>query len=1010
MRLDEYERASKQVYEDFAKFIGTSLREALLAHDQIRLQHVQHRSKSLKSLRQKLAKVGVTQDEAHIESKIKDLAGCRLVFYTNSDVSRFLQSGIINEVFEIDWERTKFHYPTEISSGQFRSHNFVVRLKPDQASRLEFEIFRGLLCEVQVQTALNHAWSEMEHDIYKKPTLGGFGAALMQSIEERMNKIMRDYLLPAGFEFQKVRDDFERLASGKELFDQDALRALTAATDNNQRFDLLEKFHSYVLPLYDDLAAVQADIRAAVASVVASSRSAAVRPIETTFGPISGMAADHVFGEAMEIVDAIRYAGPDAVQCTFDLICDFYVHATTDSQRNRLLQSAEHLAENELSVWGQAGPIVQHILAERILESDLAAAGPIRPVLLKILSELLKPEVRGTSSTYKTITLSTRAVDPSDALVTIRARSIDALKKLFRFAKHDDERREVMQTLWEATAIPQRGNYPDSLLHLVLRNSLELVEFYSEEAKSLSFELLQKIEHDFLWLYRWNREMPADAQRNASVREAAAQLIAAILRFRDVVNGDQSFVTYKVLVGFESVFPPAWKDEKFEYESEQAYRTGEIERLVDQVENRSADDWLQIIKRCSSTKSNDLATFPSFSEFLELLGKRKPAIALRYLDNMEGDLEPCIPATLKGIEGSTMAEKAAEKIGDWVSRRMHLGRILWYYRFSLRLELAAVERAATAALEAKDQLGIANSVEVVAARYEDLGAKAIDAILLPAIDHLESNGSRHWTGGVWIHGNKSPFQNLTDQQATRVLAHLVSRSTIDMQLDQLLLAIGKAHPEKLIDFFGARVRRERELKTDPEAAKYDAIPFRLHAAERVLKILPDYLLSSMRTWYREDDELFSLRAGRFARSIYPKITAELAASFMRVVEVDGSEDLAFVLETLERFDGAEETRPIYKAIIQRLPIGDPLLRDVSIGLNATGVVSGEFGFVEAYKAKRAIIASWLEDRDEKVRQFATHQVAQLDRMIASEQRQAEESLELRKRTYGTGPADEGKSM
>ena len=43
MRLDEYERASKQVYEDFAKFIGTSLREALLAHDQIRLQHVQHR-------------------------------------------------------------------------------------------------------------------------------------------------------------------------------------------------------------------------------------------------------------------------------------------------------------------------------------------------------------------------------------------------------------------------------------------------------------------------------------------------------------------------------------------------------------------------------------------------------------------------------------------------------------------------------------------------------------------------------------------------------------------------------------------------------------------------------------------------------------------------------------------------------------------------------------------------------------------------------------------------------
>jgi ppGpp synthetase/RelA/SpoT-type nucleotidyltranferase len=1008
MTLDEYERASKNIYEDFAELVGSSLREALLTHDAIRLQHVQHRSKGLKSLRQKLTKVEVAQDEAHIESKIKDLAGCRLVFYTNSDVSRFLQSGIINELFEIDWERTKFHYPTEASSGQFRSHNFVVRLKPAQASKPEFEIFRDLVCEVQVQTALNHAWSEMEHDIYKKPALDGFGAALMQSIEERLNKVMRDYLLPAGYEFQKVRDDFARLASGKELFDQDALRALTAATDNNQRFDLLERFHSYVLPHYDDLAAVQADIRAAVASVVTSSRSTAVRPIETTFGPMSGMTTDHVFGKAMEILDAIRYAGPDAVQSTFVLICDFYRRATSDSQRKRLLESAEHLAENELAVWRQAGPIVQHILAERILETDLESAGPVRPVLLKMLSELLKPEVTGTSSTYKTFTWSTRAVDPSEALITIRARSIDALKKLFRFSKGDDERREVMQTLSEATATPHGGDYPDSLLQLILRNSLGLVEFYSEEAKNLSFELLQKIEHDFLWLYRRNRETPANAQRDASVQETAANLTAAILGFRDLVNGDQDFVTYKILVGFESVFRPAWEDANFdEYKSERAYRTGEIERLVDQVEERNADEWLKIIKRCASTKSNDLATFPSFSEFLELLGKRKPAVALLYLDALEGDLEPCIPAILKGLEASVMAERATEKINHWIEQKKHLGRILWYYRFSSQLTLAAAERAASAALEANDDLGIANSVEVVTARYEDLGAKAIEAVLLPAIDYLERSGSRHWTGLWLVHGEESPFRHLTDDQATRVLAHLVSRSTIDMRLDQLLAAIGKAHPEKLIDFFGARVRRERELKATPEAAKYDAIPFRLHAAEKALKAVPDNLLRSMRTWYGEDSGLFSLRAGRLARSVYPKITAELVTSFLKVVEDGTNQDLAFVLEVLERFEGAEEARQIYKAVIQRLPINDPLLRAVSVGLSETGGVWGEFGLVDAYKGRRTFVASWLEDPDEKVRQFAKHEIAQLDRMIASEQRQAEEGLELRKRTYGPDPGEAG---
>jgi len=71
-----------------------------------------------------------------------------------------------------------------------------------------------------------------------------------------------------------------------------------------------------------------------------------------------------------------------------------------------------------------------------------------------------------------------------------------------------------------------------------------------------------------------------------------------------------------------------------------------------------------------------------------------------------------------------------------------------------------------------------------------------------------------------------------------------------------------------------------------------------------------------------------------------------------------------------------------------LPIEDPLWSNVRVGLEATGVVSGEFGMAEAYKERRSAVAAWLEDADEKVRCFAKKHVAQLDRMIASEQRRA----------------------
>src|SRR5207244_623401 len=147
--------------------------------------------KGLSSLCEKLQNNKVAPDEPHIEEKIKDLAGCRLVFYTNTDVDRFLQKGLINALFEIDWKRTKSHYPTEETDSEFRSDNIVVSLKEPHLSMPGCERFRGLACEIQVQTALNHAWAEMQHEIYKNKTPAGkgYGKARMDAVKERMRNI-----------------------------------------------------------------------------------------------------------------------------------------------------------------------------------------------------------------------------------------------------------------------------------------------------------------------------------------------------------------------------------------------------------------------------------------------------------------------------------------------------------------------------------------------------------------------------------------------------------------------------------------------------------------------------------------------------------------------------------------------------------------------------------------------------------------------------------------------------
>jgi hypothetical protein len=259
----------------------------------------------------------------------------------------------------------------------FISNNYVVKLKGDRTALPEYARFVGLWCEVQVQTTLNHAWSEMEHDIiYKKPILQGFGGKLFETIEQRLQKIMKAHLLPAGYEFQKVLDDYERLLSGKELFDRGALDALAECTDNNMRHQLLERFRDYVLPNYDEPQSVYPEIKEQLVAVVKAARLTKPRPIEMPFGSYPGITVERVVDVVGDILTYLRYVD---IEVTFDAICELFPDAQTDEERKHLLGVAERLAQHNLDVWRQAGPYVQTVLVQKIRKMDVTHSDPPAP-------------------------------------------------------------------------------------------------------------------------------------------------------------------------------------------------------------------------------------------------------------------------------------------------------------------------------------------------------------------------------------------------------------------------------------------------------------------------------------------------------------------------------------------------------------------------------------------------------------------------------------------------------
>jgi ppGpp synthetase/RelA/SpoT-type nucleotidyltranferase len=199
MDFETYEREQRANYADFAAVVGSILTAAIRVDPRLRLQQVKDRAKEPSSLKLKLKDRDLVETTT-LETDIKDLAGCRVIFYTNSDVTRFIGSGLMQENFEV--LETKLHHPrreAEDANELYMSNHYLVRLRFERLALPEYVRFVDMRCEVQIQTILNHAWAEMAHDtIYKTSPLEGFGADALDAVKNRLprHRFSRDDVRP----------------------------------------------------------------------------------------------------------------------------------------------------------------------------------------------------------------------------------------------------------------------------------------------------------------------------------------------------------------------------------------------------------------------------------------------------------------------------------------------------------------------------------------------------------------------------------------------------------------------------------------------------------------------------------------------------------------------------------------------------------------------------------------------------------------------------------------------
>lgn len=186
-------------YKGLAEIIAVTLKNSLISQ-KISFVDVPYRSKTKKSFLKKIEDKLIEKD--YSPEAMTDLAGIRVITLVESDVQKVCS--LIESMFSV-------HKADSVNKSEklgeekvgYRSVHFVCDVGESREKLPEFSAYKGLCFEIQVRTALEHAWAEIEHDRGYK-----LGGKLPSEINRRF-KLLSGLLESADLEFNRLTVEIE---------------------------------------------------------------------------------------------------------------------------------------------------------------------------------------------------------------------------------------------------------------------------------------------------------------------------------------------------------------------------------------------------------------------------------------------------------------------------------------------------------------------------------------------------------------------------------------------------------------------------------------------------------------------------------------------------------------------------------------------------------------------------------------------------------------------------------
>jgi hypothetical protein len=617
--------------------------------------------------------------------------------------------------------------------------------------------------------------------------------------------------------------------------------------------------------------------------------------------------------------------------------------------------------------------------------------------VLTLLEGMLSTSMEFTQWSSNTMTLS-RATTPANGdVVAVRQRSISFLIKLYSLFEINSQKLSIIRALNAATRAQNMRVEDKSYEEMISANAQEVLAFFAQIVGHEDLQVVQKIENDSYWIHYHS---PSD-----NVKSAALEVKA-------LIDDNKEYAIYKILVGFESVFgnwSTSQRDESFALGSQESRIRDAID-IASRVASDGFEVWRRRILAFAQTESNDLATFPVFYEFLAEVANLFPDFALDLLNKDSDQLSKFLIPILRGLWDSEKYLELLPLIQRWVRESRPEETSILYactklFLSTKHVDIKLLSQILDKATELKSEVVLRQVASVAIARsVADQDRDQLKDLFLRALSRLTELQDANWVREIWFRKETMEMISaLSGEERRGVLENLRILPQIDYQAEDVLAVFAGREPRDVVEFLCARIYDTNDLAkavAEEEGVEYEELPFQFHSLQPPLSSDPMMVVQKVLDCYRKDSSLFAYRGAKLLQIIFPHFSEPFSEALVKLVREGADPEMEFVAGVLRAYSGETFIHPVAKELIKRLPPGSPLVNEVEIALESTGVVVGEFGMAEAYEKKRIEVLDWFQDPDERIRNFASKYIAELEGMRDRERVRAEESIALRKFNFG----------